>query len=162
MERNLMASNMFRWSWMHVYFIILLKLIEGSWIYKVLESVTLYKQHVISCTHLNIHDGLWVEYNSKVCFWIELICCRKVSWNSSSFFSIQGISLLYCALCVSNGCSSESMWRKKIPGILQILGQFQISLTFAHLYISSNLSFLMFNFEIVMIMVFCRTIIVII
>ena len=35
-----------------LYFIILLKLIEGSWTYKVLESVTLDTQHVISWMHL--------------------------------------------------------------------------------------------------------------
>ena len=36
----------------YLYFIILLKLIEGSWTYKVLESVTLDTQHVISWMHL--------------------------------------------------------------------------------------------------------------
>jgi len=36
----------------YLCFINLLKLIEGSWMYKVLESVTLDTQHVIRCMHL--------------------------------------------------------------------------------------------------------------
>ena len=40
----------------YLYFIILLKLIEGSWMYKVLESVTLDTQHVISWMHLKTHE----------------------------------------------------------------------------------------------------------
>ena len=32
----------------YLYFIILLKLIEGSWMYKVLKSITLDTQHVLS------------------------------------------------------------------------------------------------------------------
>ena len=40
----------------YLYFINLLKLIEGSWTYKVLESVTLDTQHVISWMHLITHE----------------------------------------------------------------------------------------------------------
>ena len=40
----------------YLYFIILLKLIEGSWMYKVLESVALDTQHVISWMHLKTHE----------------------------------------------------------------------------------------------------------
>ena len=40
----------------YLYFIILLKLIEGSWMYKVLESVTLDTQHVISWMYFITHE----------------------------------------------------------------------------------------------------------
>ena len=40
----------------YLCFINLLKLIEGSWMYKVLESVTLDTQHVISFMHLKTHE----------------------------------------------------------------------------------------------------------
>ena len=40
----------------YLYFIILLKLIEGSWTYTVLESVTLDTQHEISWMHLTTHE----------------------------------------------------------------------------------------------------------
>ena len=40
----------------YLCFINLLKLIEGSWMYKVLESVTLDTQHAISFMHLKTHE----------------------------------------------------------------------------------------------------------
>ena len=60
---NLLVQMLFFSPWLnaitrggHLYFIILLKLIEGSWMYKVLESVTLDTQHVISWMHLTTHE----------------------------------------------------------------------------------------------------------
>ena len=60
---NLFVQMLFFSSWLnaitrgeYLYFIILLKLIEGSWMYKVLESVTLDTQHVISWMHLKTHE----------------------------------------------------------------------------------------------------------
>ena len=60
---NLLFQMLFFSPWLnaitrgeYLYFIILLKLIEGSWMYKVLESVTLDMQHVISWMHLITHE----------------------------------------------------------------------------------------------------------
>ena len=60
---NLLVQMLFFSPWLnaitrgeYLYFIILLKLIEGSWTYKVLESVTLDTQHVISWMHLKTHE----------------------------------------------------------------------------------------------------------
>ena len=60
---NLLVQMLFFSPWLnaitrgeYLYFIILLKLIEGSWMYKVLESVTLDTQHVISWMHLITHE----------------------------------------------------------------------------------------------------------
>ena len=60
---NLRVQMLFLSPWLnaitrgeYLYFIILLKLIEGSWMYKVLESVTLDTQHVISWMHLKTHE----------------------------------------------------------------------------------------------------------
>ena len=64
---NLFVQMLFCSPWLNtitrgedLYFIILLKLIEGSWTYKVLESVTLDTQHVISWMHLKNHEFVLV------------------------------------------------------------------------------------------------------